>query len=563
LKSAKLGAKRQRRPVHLKKLQSSRTKYMERYFSTLRRMLLHRASSALPPHLREIFAEAWLRRLDSPGPAAEHVFQYLRDSGAAAATTAKGADNFYARQYRQYLNAAMGVFAMSATMAALGSGSLPRGRLWSRHRRVAMAMAETRTGAPPIVVLDHQSVAAAVFLPPPVGQEEAQALSSWLAARGPAPHSYRHLANGETIHCAEPRTRAAQRSSFGAMIDLVEAALTSGKLALLVLHPYDPDAMGLHITLFGVEALEASHVEHDYALGAGALDLWRDAAAATGTIVRFLVGGVEEAFTQCSQNLFIKRPRRDLTSGQGTGPRWTPLQPLDRLLGQQFELLQATVSASGLPGVSPRNGEHGLAGFSARRGEKTFTLVPYFIGNAVHGHAAKLWSNPWSSLLVWDDHRSLSAATISGPTRVVEHAAVAKRFPLIAEMLATRRRRNGAAADDPEYWFAQEVTDIRLQKEPLAANWLDPARPPCSLNAGGLAKHGKKPAYFAADSLPPYDMRWQHEREAQGRPADPSGVSRRYWEWDSAEALAARRAHLARLTDVGVGAGKLLGHRRG
>jgi hypothetical protein len=328
---------------------------------------------------------------------------------------------------------------------------------------------------------------------------------------------------------------------------LAEAALASGKLALLALHPYDPDAMALHITLFGVEGVAPSRLELEYGLGMGALDPWRRAAAESGAIVHFLVGGVEEAFTQCSQNLFIKRPRHDLVPGQSLSPRWTPLQPIDRLLGHQFEILQATVSASGLPGVSPRNGEHGLAGFSVRRGENTFVLVPYFLGNAIHGHAAKLWSNPWSSLLVWDDHHTLSAATISGPTRVVEHADVMARFPHVAELLAVRRRRNGAAADDPEYWFEHEVTEILLQKEPVAANWLDSARPPCSLSAGGLAHHGKKPAYFDADSLPHYDMHWQHEREAQGRPVDPSGVARRYWEWECAEALAARQAHLAEL----------------
>ena len=522
----------------------------DRYRVTSRRTLLHRTANALPVSLREAFADAWMRRADAPGPAAEHAFQYLRDANVrqmgGAATTAKGADNFYRRQYRQYLNPVMGAFAMTATMAALGAGGEACGRLWSRRRKVALAMAEIRDGASPIVVLDHQTVAAALFLPRPKDENEGRAVVKWLAAQGPVPESYRLLAEGDAMSCAEPSTRATQRPAVGAVIEIVEAALRSRKLALLALHPYDPDAMGLHITLFGIEALDPSRVEWDYALGAGALDAWRRAAGETDAIICFLVGGVEEAFTQCSQNLFIKRPRRDLPSGQGLSPPWTPLQPLDRLLCHQFEIFQATVSGSGLPGVSPRNGEFGLAGFSARRGNKTFTLVPYFVGNAIHGHAAKLWSNPWSSLLVWDDHHSLSAVMISGPTRIIEHADVTTRFPHIAEMLATRQRRNGAPADDPEYWFEQEVAEIRHQAEPVAANWLDAARPPCSLSAGGLSHHGKKPAYFDADSTPPYDMHWQHEREKHGRPVDPTGVARQYWEWESAEALAVRRAHLAR-----------------
>jgi hypothetical protein len=512
------------------------------YLRTRRDTLLHRAALALPYRWREPFAEKWLRRPDSPGPAAEHVFQYLRDSGQDVARTAKGADNFYQRQYRQYLNATMGAFAATATMAALAAGGPVRGGLWSRRRPVSMAMAETRGGASPIIVLDHESVAVAAFLPRMEDRKEAR---DWLVSRGPMPQAYRRHAEGERMRCAE-RVRARRRTAMGSMCELVEAARDGGKLAILALHPYDPDAMGLHITLYGVELLAPGQVERDYALRAGALDAWRSAAERTGATLFFLVGGVEEAFTQCSQNLFVKTPR-DGGRNSATRPRWTPLMTLDRLLGEQFEILQATVSASGLPGVSPRNGEYGLAGCAVRQGRKTLTLVPYFAGNAVHGHAAKILSNPWSSLLVWDDHHWLSAVTLSGPTRIVEHSYVCARFPHIAELLSTRRSRNGGSANGPEYWFEQEVAEIAIQTEGVAANWLDPARPPCSLNAGGFAHHGKKPAYFLAGSLPPYDMALQHERESQGRPRDPSGVARRYWEWDSAEAFAERRAHLASL----------------
>ncbi|WP_424362137.1 pyridoxamine 5'-phosphate oxidase family protein [Methylocystis parvus] len=516
------------------------------YRRTRRATLLHRAALALPYRLREPFAEKWLRRAGSPGPAAEHVLQYLRDAGQSVAKTAKGADSFYLRQYRQYLNATMGAFAATATMAALAAGGRAQGGLWRRRRPVSLAMAETHEGASPIVLLDHESVAVAAFLPRMENREEAR---DWLVPARTMHEAYRRHAEGARMNCAEPGIRATRRTAMGAMVELVQAARDSGKLAILALHPYDPDAMGLHITLFGVEILTPGQVEQDYALGAGALDAWRFAAKRTGASLFFLVGGVEEAFTQCSQNLFVKRPR-DGGENSASRPRWTPLMTLDRLLGEQFEILQATVSASGLPGVSPRNGEYGLAGFAVRRGGKTVTLVPYFVGNAVHGHAAKLLSNPWSSLLIWDDHHWLSAVTLSGPTRIVEHSYVCARFGHVAEMLATRRARNGGPASEPEYWFEQEVAEIVIQAEAVAANWLDLARPPCSLNAGGFAHHGKKPAYFLAESLPPYDMALQHERESQGRPTDPSGVARRYWEWDSAGAFAARRAHLAEL-DVG------------
>jgi hypothetical protein len=86
--------------------------------------------------LREAAAELWLRRKGAPGPASEHVFQYqlsgrTRESDAHAhrATVAKGADMFYERQYRQYLNATMGVFAMTAKLALLGCGGRAQGAI--------------------------------------------------------------------------------------------------------------------------------------------------------------------------------------------------------------------------------------------------------------------------------------------------------------------------------------------------------------------------------------------------------------------------------------------------
>ncbi|WP_363349061.1 hypothetical protein [Methylocystis echinoides] len=519
------------------------------------RSLLFSLASAAPPALRERLAEKWLRRSEAPGPAAEHVLQHAlgarlaRQSGDDEKTgvVAKGADNFYSRQYRQFLNPTMGVFAQTATMAVLGVGGAPRGRLWRRRRPVVMAMSEAVDQAGPILVLDHQTAATPLFLPKPKDAREEARLERWLARRAAAPVSFRRMMAGEKMRCDERGVRATLGSALGAALHVTQAALESGKLAILALHPYDPDAMGLHITLFGVEALSPHDLARDYALEASALEPWRQAAERKNAVLYFLVGGVEEAFTQCSQNLFVKRPAPATTKRAAWPNAWSPSLPLDLLLGAQFEIFQATVSASGLPGVSPRNGDIGLAGFVAHRGERTFVLVPYFTGNAVHGHAAKIWSNPFSALLIWDDHTTRSATTLCGPAQVVSHLWVEKRFPLIAARIADRRRRNGASAESPEYWFAQRVTDIHVQDEPVRLNLLDPARPTCSIHAAGAAHHGKKPAYFAAESQAPYDMVWQHEREAEGRPRDPSGVSRRFWEWESAPALEARRAHLQRL----------------
>ena len=57
---------------------------------------------------------------------------------------------------------------------------------------------------------------------------------------------------------------ARRRSADGALVELTDAVLQSGKLAILALHPYDPDAMALHITLFGGEVVEPDRVERDH-----------------------------------------------------------------------------------------------------------------------------------------------------------------------------------------------------------------------------------------------------------------------------------------------------------
>ena len=533
----------------------------EQYGIKVSRTLFYRAVEALPPFLREWVAESFLRRAGAPGPAAEHAFQYLlsaakakrsaKRAGFEEATVAKGADNFYQRQYRQYFNTAMGAFAMTAKMALVGSGGAPRGWLWRRRRLVGAAMLEEIGGASPILVINRQTVAVPLLLPKPTNRNDFVAIARWLTGHGSMPSVYGRLVAGEEVPCAESGVRARLRAADGALLETVDAVTYSRKLAVLALHPYDPDAMGLHITLFGAQILTPRFLQEDYGLEPTALDPWRDVALEKDRLLLFCAGGTEEVFTQCSQNLFVKRPL-DVAAQQCPVPgfrAWRPGLPLEHLLDAQFEIFQITASASGLPGVSPRNGDRGKAALVGRRDAKTFILIPYFPGNAVHGHAAKLWSNAYGKLVVWDDHCALNAVTLSGPAWVVAHQTVENDFPSIATKIAARQRRNGAAARNPEYWFLQEIVELVQQSEPLVANSLDPSRPTCSIHAGGLARHSKKPAYFAADTLPAYDQDWQHRREAAGRPLDRTGKGHRRWAYDVAPVLAARRTHLARASD--------------
>ncbi len=517
-----------------------------RYVLTPIGAFLRKALGLAPPRWREAAAERWLRRTGAPGPAAEHVFQYLLswEQGGDEAMVARGADNFYERQYRQYFNATMGVFAMTAELALLGCGGAARGLL--RSRRVCAAMVEELDGAPPILVLDHQSAAVPLLLPAPSGADTTRAIDLWLAGKGPMPQGYSQTVAGDDMRCAAPGARARRRSAVAALIELADGVRETEKLAILALHPRDPDARGLQITLFGVESIAEERLARDHGLDRDFLTAWRRAAANSGRLLRFCVGGTEEVFTQCSQNLFVKRcaPRpRDAL--RATWPdAWDPGQPLERLIAKQFELFQATVSASGLPGASPRNGDIGKAAFVSRSRAGASVLIPYFAGNAIHGHAAKLWSNPEGAIVVWDDHTALCTVVLSGPSHVVAHEWVEKYHPDVAREIAERKKRLGTPAAAPEYWFVQEVAEILQQDEPLPRKTLDPMRPTCSIHAAGHALHGKKPAYFAADALPAYDQALQHERECEGRPVDPSGVARRYWERKAESALAARRTHL-------------------
>lgn len=519
------------------------------------RLMLHRALNVLPPAWREGMAERLLRRPGAPGPAAEHVLQYLLSSARPAhhertrkeATVARGADNFYQKQYRQHLNATMGAFAMTATQALLASGGRPRGRLWKRHRRTYAALLEQVHDAPPILVIDPQTVAVPLWLPEPRREQDRAAVGRWLTGRGSLPAAYRDIVAGEEVRSAEPSVRARERGADGAVLEVVGALLDNRRLALLALHPCDPDAMGLHITLFGIELLEPGRLELDHGLEPGSLAPYREAARRTGRLLVFGVGGTEEVFTQCSQNLFVKRP----AAFPAPPPRrpapthaWHPALPLTRLAGSQFEAIQVTVSADGLPGASPRNGDQGKAVFVGRLGRRPVLLIPYHPGNAVHGHAAKLWSNPYGTVVISDDHHSLSRVTVSGPARVIDHARVKREFPDIAAQVADQRGRHGAPLADPEYWFLQEVAELVQQREWLAAHTLEPGRAACTISAGGQARHGKKPGYFVADTLPPYDRGLQHAREMAGRPTDPTGRRHRQWLETVADALVIRRTQL-------------------
>jgi hypothetical protein len=525
-----------------------------RYKITRLRTLTHRAIGLAPPAWRERLAELLLRRERAPGPAAEHAVQYLLSveicSGKAPqreAVVAKGADLFYERQYRQTFNSVMGAFAMTATQALLASGGEVQGNAWARRRRTFATMLDEETlGGPPIVVLNAQTVAIPVLAPRPRTQSEAVATARWLAGSERMPGLYRDLAHGEEMACFEPHVCAVVREADGAVAQLFDAVARSGKLAVLALHPFDPDAMGLHITLFGVQILTTRFLLQDYRLESALLEPWLRSAEARNKLLLFCVGGTEEIFTQCSQNLFVKR--RGLNTASLKGYAWSPALPLENLFDRQFEIFQATVSAGGLPGASPRNGATGKAAFVEREAGKTLIVIPYHPGNAVHGHAAKLWSNPFGSLVVWDDTASQAAVTISGPCHFVSHKAAKRRFASSVTQVGTLTRRSGSPMPDPEYWFVQEVTEIALRREPLALSLLDPIRSTSCISAGGHAHYSKKPAYFAADTLVHYDMKLQHERETSGRPIDPSGYQRRKWCAEVRGALEARLMHLRALS---------------
>jgi hypothetical protein len=536
-----------------------------------RRVAAFRLASLAPPATRAGLAERFLRRPGAPGPAAEHVLQYLVSAdraGSRAATPERleavkaagagsdrarrasevlPADTFYRNQYRQYLGAVMGAFAMTAPQL-FATSAVPAepglaGRL-ARPRRVVAAMlgSDDTRATPAALVLSHEAVAVPVYLPRAASPGAESATARWLAGAGAVPGHLRPLIDGTTMPAGTSGARTRRRSELGAVCELVDAAVRSHHLALLALHPYDPDAMGLHVTLFGVEALDADAVEADYALGAGALDAYRDAARRRGEAVTFLVGGTAEIFTQCSQNLFVKRP--DPCPSEPVGMDGA-LPSLEELLAEQFELLQATADATGVPGASPRNGQIGRAAFVGRRRSRSYVLIPYHPGNAIHGHAAKLWSNRHSCLMVSDDHATRRRVTIAGPSWITSHARVAARFPDVAREALRPEGERARTVAEPVYWFVTRVDEVVWSTEPLGANVLHAERAACTIHAGGEGRHAKKAAYFDAGAVDRYDQHGQHARERAGRPTDRSGAAGRAWQSLVADALAARRAHLA------------------
>lgn len=457
---------------------------------------------------------------------------------------ADGASDFYAKQYRQYLNSTMGAFAATATNAFITAGTLPLTS--GGDREIRSAMVEGRSGVPPLLVLDHQSVAVIVPIPRSLSATGEAALWRWLTQRGEMPDSIRHCIAGRVIDSRHAGTRAIERSSTANALEVIEAALDTGRLAALALHPMDPDAMGLHLTLFGVVGRDPATLADEHGFAPEVLAPMIEAADAEDCDILFLVGGTEEIFTQCSQNLFVKRLPRDGDVAPEPAS-WNPSHPLAKLLDAQFELLQATVSASGLPGTSPRNGDIGYDAYVAAGEDQDVLLIPYHPGNFIHGHAAKLWTNPHGAIVVNDDHCYLRRVTLRGPCRVLPPTDARLEFPDIVDK-ELLRVGSQSKNRQPAYWFAQTVSEIIVESDPLSPMMLDEGRPTCTISAAGRGKYSKKPAYFDCGCLAPYDTKLQHRREAAGRPIDPSGGERRRWVSESASALTARLAHLQELS---------------
>jgi hypothetical protein len=514
------------------------------------RIFAHRAISIFPPVYREKIAERFFRRGDAPAPAAEHVLQFLLSAYRSEkkvgkkleATVAKGADNFYKSQYRQELNPTMGAFAMTATQVLLGTGGKQYGYMWSSSRATSTALIEKMHDSAPILVLNERIIAIPLWLPQLTG-DELKAKKNWCSKAGPMPAVYRNLIEGKEVNSYDSSVKSFERDAVASTLEVIDNLLNNPRLALLALHPHDPDAMGLHISLFGVELVDDEKLQQEYGLQKDVIGVYQDVARRNGSTLLFAVGGTEEVFTQCSQNLFSKRlATTDLQNGVAN--KWAPSQPLENFIKEQFELIQITVSSSGLPGASPRNGEKGKAAFVGRRNNKLVLLIPYHPGNFIHGHAAKLWSNPFGSLIISDDHTFLTRVIISGPCRVQKHSYIKLNFPEAAVAVADQKGRTGKPIPEPEYWFIQDVAKLIIQSEPLPMNILFPGRETCSISAGGQAMHGKKPGYFAADNLPFYDLELQHKRELGGREIDLSGVRNSNWQALVADALTARLSHL-------------------
>ncbi|MEY4373700.1 MAG: hypothetical protein RL219_2469, partial [Actinomycetota bacterium] len=424
-----------------------------------------RVLSVLPPDRRGRYAERYLRRPGQPGPAGEHVQQYLvsgtlaqrRVGDAGEATRPDGgrrgrrkpvavgqADFFYRSQYRARCSAVMGAFAATATQVLAASGSRAQGVLWGRHRECHAAMLpRCESGIRPILVLNDGALAIAVCIPRPSDSGDQLAAEQWLFDAAPMPEGLARAASGEEQPGEAGIGRSTVRDHTGSVVGLVDAVRATGNLALLALHPRDPDAMGLHITLFGVDVVRPEQLVREYGLADADLDEHRADAQAQNMILGYLVGGTAEVFTQCSQNLFVKELVADSTETVHD-TQTAPLPSLEQLFAAQFESLQITVDCSALPGASPRNGQIGGAAFVVTRRGRKHVLIPYHPGNAIHGHAAKLWTNRRSSLVVSDDHTYRRRVTISGVSWVASDAWVSKRFPGVSQ--AVTHPEGGAEA---------------------------------------------------------------------------------------------------------------------
>ena len=540
----------------LNKSQKRGTSADSRYLISGLRVFAHRAISVLPPVYREKLAERFFRRAEAPAPAAEHVMQYLlsayrsekKTGKKGEATVAKGADNFYKNQYRQELNPTMGAFAMTATQVLLGTGGKQNGYLWSSCRSTSTALIEKMYDSAPILVLSKRTVAIPLWLPEWSSEAELKAAKDWFSKAGPMPSAFRNLIKGKEVNSYDPSVKSFEREAVASTLEVIDNLLINPRLALLALHPHDPDAMGLHITLFGVELVDDEKLQQEYGLQKDIIGVYQEAARRNRSSLFFAVGETEEVFTQCSQNLFTKKPA-GVDIQNGVAAKWSPSQPLDKLIKEQFELIQITVSSFGLPGASPRNGQKGKAAFVGRKNNKLSLLIPYHPGNFIHGHAAKLWSNPFGSLIISDDHTYRIRVIISGPCCIQSHNYIKLNFPKAAAEVADQKGRTGKSIAEPEYWFIQDVSKLIIQNEPISMNILYPGREACTISAGGQARHGKKPTYFAADNLPVYDMNLQHKRELAGRQIDPTGNANRYWHAMVADALAVRLSHLKAIED--------------
>jgi hypothetical protein len=519
-----------------------------------------------PPSMLEPFSERFLRRPGQPGPAAEHVLQYLvsdtilrrreaeddarrlsdDDRGERKPIVVSQADFFYRSQYRARCSAVMGAFAATATQVLASSGSAPVGHLWRRHRECAATMLPRHgeSGIRPILVLNDTTVAVAVLMPRTGASDADRATEAWMFRRAPVPEHLTRLVHGKVQRDEAGIGRTVVREHIGGAIELLEATRASGHLALLALHATDPDAMGLHITLFGVECVAPDRLIAEYGLADSDLEQHRAYADAEGSSLGYLVGGTAEVFTQCSQNLFVK----ELVSEGSDIPddaHDEPSIPLSQFLEAQFETLQVTIDASGLPGGSPRNGPIGNAAFVGNRRGRSHVLIPYHPGNAIHGHAAKLWTNRRAALVISDDHTYRRRATLTGRSWIMSHEQVTRRFPEASRSATHPDGEGGAAIADPVYWFVTRVDELVWERGLLPHYRLEPGRAVCTINAGGEGRHTKKPKYFDAGSIEPYAVADQHRREAAGRPTDPTGAARTAWLETVGPALAAREEHLA------------------